>query len=1300
MLGSVADECRAQTISADSQKTADQILQATGITGGLVVHVGCGDGKLTAALRAGDGFLVHGLDTDEANVQAAREHLESLGINGPVSVDHLASNRLPYIDNLVNLLVVEDPGAISGDELMRVLCPNGIAYIKQNGTWIKKVKPRPAEIDEWTHYMHDPSGNAVAHDTVIGPPRRLQWQGGPRWSRHHDNMSSVSALVTSGGRVFYIFDEGPHASIELPSKWTLIARDAFNGTILWKRPIDSWHVRLWPLKSGPAELPRRLVAVGDTVYTTLGLDAPLVALDAATGETIQTYKGTASTEEIIATDGALFLVVEKNPAGRTTLRTMGSSLDEIKRLHTETSWGEAQREVVAVDAESGRPLWQHPTKVLPLTLAADGQAVYFHNGEKVVSLDRKSGRVRWSSEPVARRQKIISEYAPTLVVYEDVVLFSGGSPGGGKGGSGGVDAISALDTTTGKTLWSAEHPPSGYRSPEDILVTGGLVWSAATTSGALSGVFTGRDPRTGEVKSEFPPDVDTYWFHHRCYRGKATDKYLLMSRTGIEFVDYEKQQWLIHHWVRGACLYGIMPANGLIYAPQHPCACYPEAKQYGFSVLAPESNQSLQLRAEAEKAPRLQRGPAYSSPANPSSLIPNPSTADWPTYRGNVARSGATEAAVPVKLDRSWQTELGGKLSAVTVAGGRLFVAQVDAHTVHALDAASGEQLWSYTAGGRVDSPPTAWQGRVLFGSADGWVYCLTAADGRLIWRFRAAPVDQRTMAFEQVESVWPVHGSVLVLDGVVQFAAGRSMFLDGGMRMLRLDAKTGRKISETVLDDRDPETGESLQVRLQTLQMPVAQPDILSSDGTRVFMKSQVFDLEGNRRDLGPNSGEPSGQGSVQGGQLAHVFCPSGFLDDTWWHRTYWVYGRSFAGGHAGYYQAGRFAPSGRILVFDDDTVYGFGRKPEYYRWTTPLEHHLFAASKQSLDTPKKPGAGKGPQGGSIILVEKSASLDPADKPLTVTAWAKAEGRDGVIVARGGPAAGYALLVRGSVPQFIVRSADELHSVDAERKVKPGTWVHLAGVLTADKKLLVYVDGQLAGTAEAAGLIDTEPKQPMGIGAEDAGPVGDYKGPFSFKGSLDEIRIYHRALEAGEIASHAAASKPPAAGDDLALYYTFDSGKPTDASGNDNHGTPNATEQVDGKFGAALKFTGTVKKTNSSAGEFFVNHRWTEDLPLWVRAMVLADGKLFVAGPPDLVDEEDAAERFGEAEVQELLAQQGAALEGAKGAMLRVVSAADGSKLAESRLDSLPVFDGMAAAGGKLYIATTDGKVVCLAGK
>ncbi len=84
------------------------------------------------------------------------------------------------------------------------------------------------------------------------------------------------------------------------------------------------------------------------------------------------------------------------------------------------------------------------------------------------------------------------------------------------------------------------------------------------------------------------------------------------SRTGIEFVDPDKEHWDIHHWVRGGCLYGVMPCNGLTYAPPHNCACYPEAKLFGFNALAPMSP-TRPIPAKVPDAGRLEKGPAYKS---------------------------------------------------------------------------------------------------------------------------------------------------------------------------------------------------------------------------------------------------------------------------------------------------------------------------------------------------------------------------------------------------------------------------------------------------------------------------------------------------------------------------------------------------------------------------------------------------------------------------------------------------------------------------------------------------------------
>ena len=653
---------------------AKQILDKTQVRGGFVVHLGCGDGSLLTALRRVAEYQVHGLDCDRANVTAARAHVRSQGLYGPVSVDQLRTDRLPYVDNLVNLIVWDDQEAISRDEVMRVLAPEGVAFIRNGSDETQIVKPRPDNIDDWTHFLHDAGGNAVAHDEVVGPPRRLQWIGSPRWSRHHDRMASMSALVSAGGRIIYVMDEGSRVSIQLPSKWTVIARDAFNGTILWKKPIGDWHSHLWPLKSGPTQLARRLVATSDVVYVTLGLQAPLTALDAATGETIRTYEQTNATEEFVLKDGTLLLLVNPGDSELTDFAPLHNVGDQKRvRESREFHWNEQVRTVMGVNAETGDTLWQVRSRVAPLTLSAEDERVFFHDGEKVVCLHRTSGDEIWTSTPATRRTAVTMNFGPKLVVHDGVVLFAGGDR-----------KMTAFSANDGSTLWTSAHAQSGYQSPEDVLVAGNLVWNAPTTRTQDTGVFTGRDLKTGKVIQEFPPNVSTYWFHHRCYIAKATDRFLMPSRTGIEFVDFEKQDWDINHWVRGGCLYGIMPANGLVYAPPHNCACYPEAKLYGFNALAPRRDDSTTNAPTPRSAKdRLETGPAYRdiAPSEPAASL----ASDWPTYRGDVSRSGYTPQTVPLALDTSWQSEIGGRLSSVVVAGGRLYVAQVDQHAIHAL---------------------------------------------------------------------------------------------------------------------------------------------------------------------------------------------------------------------------------------------------------------------------------------------------------------------------------------------------------------------------------------------------------------------------------------------------------------------------------------------------------------------------------------------------------------------------------------------------------------------------------------
>ena len=94
---------------------------------------------------------------------------------------------------------------------------------------------------------------------------------------------------------------------------------------------------------------------------------------------------------------------------------------------------------------------------------------------------------------------------------------------------------------------------------------------------------------------------------------------------------------------------------------------------------------------------------------------------------------------------------------------------------------------------------------------------------------------------------------------------------------------------------------------------------------------------------------------------------------------------------------------------------------------------------------------------------------------------------------------------------------------------------------------------------------------------------------------------------------------------------------------------------------------------------------------------MVLTKDVLFIAGLPDVVDEVALWQNPNDAAFQKKLAEQAQALRGNRGGSLWAVSLEDGSRLATMDLDSPPVFDGMIAAGSRLYLSLISGQVLCL---
>ena len=653
--------------------------------------------------------------------------------------------------------------------------------------------------------------------------------------------------------------------------------------------------------------------------------------------------------------------------------------------------------VASVSPESGKINWtndeDYTRTLMPATLTLAEGRIFFHTLDELVCLDAANGQLLWkAARPIERRRLAWS--SPTVVAYDGIVYAADRAavnkegkllwlPSGGYHdyikGKNVVGKLIAYDAKTGKPLWDCEAW-EGFNSAVDIFIADGLLWTGRYAWGNDPGITQGRDPKTGEVKRKRPSDMTVIGKtgHARCHRSKATSKYLIVGRRGIDMVDIKSGKLTANFWVRGICAYGILPANGLIYAPPHSCACSVNGMlKSGYVALAP-----ARPMVKADASERLFKGPAFGKTTDISAGKTSPG--DWPTYRNDPARSGYAKTSVRAELKTKWTTKIDGTLTPPVVAGDLLLVAAKEQHAVYALDAKTGEERWRFTAGGRIDSPPTIVLPKAeaqspavcLFGSKDGHVYCVRLADGERVWRYRAAPQDRLIMVDGQIESAWPVSGSVLVMGNTAYFAAGRSSFLDGGIYLHSLDVTTGKVIQtkQLVADAKKRDSGGAGGFL----------PDVLASNGESIFMRGESF----NRKTLSYKKKAGAAQ----------IWSSVGFLDHNWWHRTYWQYGTTMGSGWGGWHRQAQVAPVGRLLVTDGSRIYGYGRtnydnsgghvgvdgRGSWGPVRNPFtDHHLFGrdlkGKQKKPDWSHKPGV----LGQSMVLTDKLLFIAGPEDPL-----------------------------------------------------------------------------------------------------------------------------------------------------------------------------------------------------------------------------------------------------------------------------------------------------------------------------
>ncbi|MDP7302845.1 MAG: PQQ-binding-like beta-propeller repeat protein, partial [Pirellulaceae bacterium] len=734
------------------------------LPGGLAVHLSAPvDGEFENKMAARGGWLVLSLTGDDQATSQLRKNVNAAGHAREI---HVATWRnkssIPISDHMANLIVADldamGAKAPTEAEIRRAIVPvRGTAYIKNDGKWKTITKPMPEAFDEWTHFLHSATGNAVSKDSAVQVPNALRFIGGPRLQ----DSNGANAWRVAGGVAFHEWNytiKGTEAH-----RYMLEARDAFNGTLLWQKLIES-NRRM----GGTSFKSKPLVVAGGRVLhvDSTGKEWKLAALDIYTGKELLRYEhsfdiraglehGEPDLPQMTASGGKIY-------------QSLGSKVRCLDLMSGEQLWeyshieGEALAKMAlaedlgllfAIEAVSYKRGHGKPA------LNFSGGRYPSARGQALIAVSLKDGKLAWRT-PIDKRLVDFTQIEPWTVgkrgekVRRDhlhLLNYSGGrlfTMYACDANHGNPSVIWALDAKNGKTQWVNAAGPHSDKAGHGTREMFNLFALDDGSLLSLGHAWCRLDQKTGKRLAFGSLGGNARCDTHSCSVGLVTAGFGNFFKIDN---DPTNVQWTRRDLARGMCGGRSTPAYGMTYHKGSGCGCFEPIR--GNMALhhtpAPKPVSDTQ---------RLVRGPALNTPIEAS----DDSGEQWPDYLGSPDRRLWTGATGPKgEMRQVWKQQLAdpipadakdlakdclnnslynGPLTAPIVAGNLVILADRDGRKVIARRADSGDERWDYSVGGRVITPPTFRQGRIVFGTRDGWVHCLDAATGRLAWKFFAAP--------------------------------------------------------------------------------------------------------------------------------------------------------------------------------------------------------------------------------------------------------------------------------------------------------------------------------------------------------------------------------------------------------------------------------------------------------------------------------------------------------------------------------------------------------------------------------
>jgi len=774
------------------------------VDAGVVLHV-ASDPSVDTWTLGGDGrCLFYAITQREEYAAQLRQAAGEDGRLGLLTVEHRNDiSTLPLATHLANLVVIDDWSSAKQrglrlDEVLRVTSPFGsvfiawaeeaqirreieaceprsrVASVSRQGLWLCLSPALPEGMGEWSHPAGGPGNRRVADDRlnckVFNPllagmlgnlyqpgieqsdrSRSSLW---PRWiaGEHRSGPGNrYDSLLVAGGHVFGVsniealaWHPDREATEFSRGQKVLVVRDAFNGLV-------HWYDRS----------PRRVFAANRHVVV---CSAPLgfAALDAATGEDLWFQK-------VYGVDLKLLL------------------------LGDVVVWS-TRAQVQANATDSGAQRWTLDVGAPVQALMADGDLVLAEVGEATNPRRRDS-----AGGATSQRSLLALKPADGTEIWKlhgEAFRADGQElhlvcTALGRGLLASNDRLRVIELSTGKTVLDHERIPvkraksAGGANRRTIHLAGDYLMMDVPGGFRFVNLMTRREHTVPETTlggmGAWPCNGG----------GTFTMGTILSSLSQEDPAEASEHELIGHVPVKNTC--GEVPpvAYHTAYQAPHKCCC--EAlfgRLRGFVAASPVD--PVPPRSAFEKPGPLVKGPRFGVDVDTGDRP------EWPCFRADNARSCAVAGAISSSPAVQWRQRLttdwpetriaraewrarhlySGRISAPVADGSTVFVALPDDHQLVALDASTGKERWRLTAGGAIDSPPTLYKGRCLFGCRDGRFYCVDAHAGELIWQRRISPVDERVQVYGQLENRFPVRGSVTVRDGRVYATSGLHGFM------------------------------------------------------------------------------------------------------------------------------------------------------------------------------------------------------------------------------------------------------------------------------------------------------------------------------------------------------------------------------------------------------------------------------------------------------------------------------------------------------------------------------------------